>query len=162
MWNKSRYVLLILLLSLTGSVWAGPNDVVVKQVWVGESIPGQNSATLELNITTVVPAKLLSVSTGAAEKVEIHSVFQDRGKMKAHLVESLLLPAHHTTAFGSHQLFLMLVGLKQELNLDDHIPVSLLIEYANQRKQTINVEATVKKMSLSYKHLGSEEIYDHR
>jgi hypothetical protein len=159
MWNK---LLCVVLLGLTGSVWAGPNDAVVNHVWVGESIPGQNSATLELNITTVLPAMLLSVSTEAADRVEIHSVFQSRGKMNARLVDSLSLPAHHTTAFGSHKLFLMLVGLKRELNIDDRIPVSLVIEYANHRKQTIDVEATVKKMALSYKHLGSEEIYDHR
>ena len=159
MWN---ILLSALLMGISGIVWAGPNDAVVRQVWVGESIPGQNSATLELNITTVASAKLLSVSTNAAEKVEIHSVFQHSGRMSAHRVDSLPLPAHHTTAFGSHQLFLILVGLKKELNLDDTIPVSLLIEYDNHRKQTIEVEAIVKKMALSYKHLGAEEIHDHR
>jgi hypothetical protein len=159
MWNKS---LCVLLLGLSGSVWGGPNDAVVSHVWVGESIPGQNSATLELNITTVTPAKLISVSTEAADRVEIHRVFQNRGKMNAQVVDSLPLPAHRTTAFGSHKLFLMLVGLKRELNIDDQIAVSLEIEYANQRKQTISVEATVKKMALSYKHLGSAEIHDHR
>ena len=159
MWKKT---LCFTLLFIAYSAWAGPNDAIVNKVWVGESIPGQNSATLELNITTVEPAKLISVSTEAAERVEIHSVAQHKGKMSAHVVDSLPLPAHHTTAFGSHQLFLILVGLKRELNIDDRIPVSVMIEYANHRKQTFDVVATVKKMSLSYKHLGSEEVHDHR
>src|ERR1035441_1413025 len=118
MWKK---LLCVLLLGLAGSAWAGPKDAVVSHVWVGESIPGQGSATLELNITTVMPARLISVSTEVADKVEIHSVFQNRGKMNAHVVDSLPLPAHRTTAFGSHKLFLMLVGLKRELNIDDQI-----------------------------------------
>ena len=84
------------------------------------------------------------------------------GKMNVRVVDSLPLPAHHTTAFGSHQLFLILSGLKRELNIDDHIPVRIVLEYANQRKQMIDVEATVKKMSLSYKHLGVGEVHDHR
>lgn len=159
MWKNT---LCFTLLFLACSAWAGPKDAIVNQVWVGESIPGQNSATLELNITTVLPARLVAVSTEAAERVEIHSVAQHKGKMSARVVESLPLPAHHTTVFGSHQLFLILSGLKRELNIDDHIPVRIVIEYANQRKQTIDVEATVKKMSLSYKHLGAEEIHDHR
>lgn len=157
-----KIIFLVTLVCLAGTAWAGPNDAIVNKVWVGESIPGQNSATLEMNITTVVPAKLLSVNTEAADKVEIHSVAQHSGTMKARVVDSLPLPAHHTTAFGSHQLFLILVGLKRELNIDDRIPVSVVIEYANHRKQTFDVEAVVKKMSLSYKHLGSGEVHDHR
>ena len=158
MWKITFFVAMI---SLVGSAWAGPNDAIVNKVWVGESIPGQNSATLELNITTVAPAKLLSVNTEAAKNVEIHTVSQHSGAMEAHVVDSLPLPAHHTTAFGSHQLFLILVGLNRELNIGDHIPISIVLEYANHRKQSIDVEATVKKIALSYKHVGSQKIHDH-
>lgn len=82
--------------------------------------------------------------------------------MQTHVVDSLRLLAHRTTTFGSHQLFLIMVGLKKELNIGDRIPVSVVVEYANKRRQTIAVEATVKKVSLSYKHLGAEEVHDHR
>jgi copper(I)-binding protein len=159
MWNKS---ICILLLFLSGNVWANANDAVVQRVWVGESIPGQNSATLEMNITTVQKAKLVSLNSDAAEKVEIHSVAQHRGKMSTKVVKTLYLPAHHTTAFGTHQLFLILVGLKKELNIGDSIKVSGVIEYANHRRQSFEVDAPVKKMALSYKHLGSEPVHDHQ
>ena len=159
MWNK---FLGVCLLGFSATVLAGPNDAMVDKVWVGESVPGQNSATLELNITTVSPAKLLSVASEAADRVEIHSMSRHAGKMAARVVDDLPLPAHHTTTFGSRSLFLILVGLKKELNIGDRIPVNLVIEYANGRRQTIAVEATVKKMSLSYKHLGTGEVHDHR
>jgi copper(I)-binding protein len=159
MWNKSIWILLLL---LSGNAWADANDAVVQHVWVGESIPGQNSATLEMNITTVQAAKLLSVNADVADKVEIQSVAQHWGKMSTKVVKNLHLPAHHTTAFGSHQLFLILVGLKKELNIGDSINVSVVIEYANHRKQTFEVEAPVKKMALSYKHLGSKPVHDHQ
>lgn len=160
--NMRNQFLSLLLLGFSGIAWASPNDVMVDKVWVGESVPGQNSATLELNITTVSPAKLLSISSEAADKVEIHSVSRQGGKMQAHVVDDLHLPAHRTTAFGSHQLFLIMVGLKKELNIGDRIPVNLVVEYPDKHKQTIAVEATVKKMSLSYKHLGTREVHDHR
>ena len=158
MWNKLLWGLLI----FTGNAWAGVNDAVVTQAWVGESIPGQKSATLELNITTVRGATLLSVSCDAAEKVEIRSVSKRGRKMSAKVLDSLPLPAHHTTTFGSHRLFLILVGLKKELNTGDRISVHLVVGYGKERRQIINVEAAVKKMELSYKHLGTEEIYDFR
>ena len=159
MWRNCWVVLWF---GFAGYVWAGPNDAVVQQAWVGESIPGQNSATLELNITTVQKARLLSVSSEAADRVEIQRVSMHKGKMSSQVLNSMPLPAHHTTAFGSNRLFLMMVGLKNELNIADHIPVTLVVEYGNHRRQTIEVEATVKKMALSYKHLGTEEIHDHR
>lgn len=157
-----RKILLSLLLSWVGVASAGGNDVVVDQAWVGESVPGQTSATLELNITTVTAARLLSVNSTAAERVEIHNVSKRGGKMQTRVINELRLPPHRTTTFGSHQLFLVMRGLKKELNIGDRVPVSLVIAYPNKRKQTIAIEATVKKMELSYKHLGSEEVHDHR
>jgi copper(I)-binding protein len=159
MWNKSICMLLFL---LSGNAWANANDAVVQHVWVGESIPGQNSATLEMNITTVQAAKLLSVSSDVADKVEIHRVAQHWGKMSTKVKKTLNLPAHQTTAFGKHQLFLILVGLKKELNIGDSINVSVVVEYPDNRKQTFEVEAPVKKMALSYKHLGSKPVHDHQ
>jgi copper(I)-binding protein len=159
MWNKSICMLLLL---LSGNAWANANDAVVQHVWVGESIPGQNSATLEMNITTVQAAKLLSISSDVADKVEIHRVAQHWGKMSTKVKKTLNLPAHQTTAFGKHQLFLILVGLKKELNIGDSINVSVVIEYSDHRKQTFEVEAPVKKMALSYKHLGSKPVHDHQ
>lgn len=153
---------LALSLCISGNAWAGPKDAMVDKVWIGESVPGQNSATLELNITTVSAAKLLSVSSDVADKVEIHSVSKHGGKMQAHVVDSLRLPAHRTTAFGSHQFFLIMQGLKKELNIGDRIPVSIVVEYTDKRRQTIAAEAGVKKMSLSYKHLISDQVHDHR
>ncbi|MDP2806173.1 MAG: copper chaperone PCu(A)C [Gallionellaceae bacterium] len=151
-----------LLICLSSASWAGPNDVMVDKVWVGESVPGQNSATLELNITTVKPARLVSVVSEVAERVEIHGVSKVGGKMKVRVVDGLRLPAHRTTVFGSKSLFLIMVGLKKELNVGDKASVTIVVEYANKRRQTIATEATVKKMALSYRHLGTDEVYDHR
>ncbi len=154
--------LFILLLGLCADVWAGPNDVMIDKVWVGESVPGQDSATLEMNISTVKAATLLSVSSPAAKRVEIHSVSRRGGKMAAKVVDHLRLPAHRTTAFGSDRLFLVMAGLQHELNVGERIPVNVEVEYANRRRQTIALEASVKKMALSYKHVQPGAVYDHR
>ncbi|MEI7843533.1 MAG: copper chaperone PCu(A)C [Gallionellaceae bacterium] len=150
------------LLCLPGTSWAGPNDALVDKVWVGESVPGQNSATLELNITTVKLAFLVGIASEVAERVEIHAVSKVGGKMKVRVVDRLRLPSHRTTAFGSKSLFLIMAGLKRELNVGDKVAVTIVVEYASKHRQTIVTEATVKKMALSYRHLGSDEVYDHR
>ena len=50
---------------------------------VGETVPGQTSATLELNISTVKSATLLSVSSPVATEIEIHRVVPYKRKMVA-------------------------------------------------------------------------------
>ncbi len=157
-----RKLLLGLCLLISGAAWAGPNDVMVDKVFVGESVPGQTSATLELNMTTVKPATLLSVNSPLAKKVEIHSMVLHKGQMMVQEVAHLDLPAHRTTTFGSHQLFLMMVGLTKELNVGDQVPVNIVVEYGDKRTQTLSVNASVRKMSLSYKHYGPNEVHDHR
>lgn len=152
----------IALFALCGAAWAGGNDVIVDRVKIGESVPGQTSATLELNISTIKAATLLSVSSPAASKIEIHSMVLYKGKMMVREVDRLFIPAHRTMAFGSHQLFLIMVGLKQQLNVGDKVPVTLVVEYGDGRKQNVEVTAEVSKMALSYKHLGPNEVHDHR
>ncbi|HEU0186892.1 MAG TPA: copper chaperone PCu(A)C [Gallionellaceae bacterium] len=157
-----RNWILAVLLLVCSPAWAGGNDVIVDRVKIGESVPGQTSATLELNISTIKPATLLSVSSPAAKEVEIHSMMLYKGKMVVRVVDQLAMPAHRTMVFGSHQLFLMMVGLKQQMNVGDKVPVTLQVAYDDGRKQSIDVTAEVTKMALSYKHLGPNEVHDHR
>lgn len=150
------------LLLACGTVWAGPNDVIVDRVRIGETVPGQTSVTLELNISTIKSVTLLSVSSPAATEIEMHRVVPHKGKMVARVVDRVAIPAHRTMVFGSKQLFLMMVGLKQQLNAGDKVPVTLLVAYGDGRKQSIDVTADVTKMALSYKHFSPNEVYDHR
>lgn len=150
------------LLLWCGLAFAGGNDVMVDKVKVGETVPGQTSATLGMNISTIKAATLLSVSSPVATKVEIHSMALHKGKMVVREVDHLSIPAHRTMAFGSHQLYLLMVGLKQQLNVGDKVPVTVVVQYADGRKQTLELVADVTKMALSYKHLGPNEVHDHR
>ena len=144
------------------NAWAGPYDPIISRAWVGESVPGQTTATLQLNITTTKAARLISVSSTLADSVEIHSVTKHKGEMKPRVVASLNLPGHSTVIFGSRGLFLMMTGIKQQLNIGDRVPVSMVFVMPDGQPKTISAVAEVKKMELSYKHYGPNEVYDHR
>jgi periplasmic copper chaperone A len=159
MWKNLIFVLASVCIS---NAWAGANDPIVSMAWVGESIPGQSNVSLQLNLTTFKAAKLLSVGSPLVESIEIHSLKMHKGKMKLHIVESLSLPAHRTTTFGSNGLFLMMTGVKQQLNIGDRLPLNLKFAFPNNQTKTISAEAEVKHSELSYNHLGPSEIYDHR
>lgn len=144
------------------SAWAGTYDPIISRAWVGESVPGQATATLQLNVTTTKAARLVSVSSTHADAIEIHSVTKHKGELKPKVVAGLNLPAHSTITFGSRGLFLMMTGIKQQLNSGDKIPVSMVFAIAGNQTKTITSVAEVRKMELSYKHYGPNEVYDHR
>jgi copper(I)-binding protein len=71
------------------------------------------------------------------------------------------LPAHSTTLFGTRGVYLTLVGLKQPLVVGEHVPVTLVVEVGG-KSHTVNVEAEVKALELSYQHFKDPNVKDHR
>jgi hypothetical protein len=159
MWKSLIYWLVCVFLS--NSSWAGPYDPIVSKAWVGESVPGQTTVTVQLNLTTVKPVTLTSVSSPLADAVEIHSLMKLKGVMKLQVVPSLHIPEHRTTLFGSNGLFLMMTGLRQPLAIGDQVPLNLKFSFPDNQIKVISATAEVKKMELSYKHYGPNEVYDH-
>lgn len=153
---------LLVLVFFSNTSWAGPNDPIVSKAWVGETIPGQATSTLQLNLTTVKAVNLVSVNSPIAGSIEIHSLMMHKGAMKLQVVNSYPLPEHRTTTFGSRGLFLMMTGLKQPLTIGDKIPLNLTVTFADKQTKVIPAIAEVRKMELSYKHYGPNEVYDHR
>lgn len=144
-----------------GNVLAGANDVVVDQAWMRESVPGQTSATVQLNLYVIKPSRLIAVSSPVAASGEIQGVVMSRGKMKTEAVESLQLRPHSNVIFGTRGMYLVLVGLKRAINEGEQIPVSLVIDVAGKR-QTVEILAEVKALELSYKHYQDPAVKDHR
>lgn len=148
-------------LLLAGHAWAGGNDVFVDKVWMRESVPGQKSATVMLNLTVTKEGRLLSISSPVAERGEIQGVVMRHGKPQADTVASLKLPAHSTTLFGARGMYLTLVGLKQPLNVGDHVPIRLVVEVAGH-SHTVDAQAEVRALELSYQHYNDPTVKDHR
>lgn len=148
-------------LLLAGHAWGGSNDVIVDKVWMRESVPGQKSATVMLNLTVTKAGHLLSISSPVAEAGEIQGVVMRHGRPQSGAVDSIKLPAHSTTLFGGRGMYLTLVGLKQPLKVGERVPLTLVVEAAGH-KHTINVEAEVRPLELSYQHYNDPTVKDHR
>ncbi|MBI5889319.1 MAG: copper chaperone PCu(A)C [Nitrosomonadales bacterium] len=156
-----RRILFCMSLLLAGNAWAGANDVMVDKVWMRESVPGQKSATVMLNLSVTKAGRLLSVSSPVAERGEIQGVVMHRGKPQTGAVDSMKLAAHSTTLFGTRGVYLALVGLKQPLNVGDRVPIMLEVEVAG-KSRTVEVEAEVRALELSYQHFNDPNVKDHR
>lgn len=157
MWRKLFCVSLL----LAGNAWAGTTDVMVDKVWMRESVPGQQSATVMLNLSVTKAGRLLSVNSPVAESGEIQGVVMRHGKPQTGTVDSLKLPAHSTTLFGTRGVYLTLVGLKQPLKVGSRVPITLVVEVGGHT-HTVKVEAEVRALELSYQHYNDPTVKDHR
>jgi len=158
MWRKLWCTVLMI---LSTNVWAD-DEVLVDKVWLRESVPGQDSASLQLNLTVTKSARLIGVSSPWARAVEIQRLSPGRGRISERVVKNLTLPRNRTLTFGDRRYALMLVGLKEPLKEGENVPVSLTVEFSGKRSRIVRVEAEVKRLELSYKHYGGKDVHDHR
>lgn len=151
---------LIVCLLLAQSVWAA-NEVIVDKVWMRESVPGQTAATVQLNLSVTVAARLLGVSSPLAASGEIVQVERRGGTMQTRTLRDYTLESRSTVIFGARGVYLLLRGLKQPLNVGDRVPVSLALQVAGTRR-TVEMMAEVRALELSYKHYNDPAVMDHR
>lgn len=160
MWQK---LMGIVALALVSNAWAGAGDVLVENAWLRESVPGQRTVSLQFSLTSIKPARLVAVTSPLADAVKIQILSPaGRARMKAREVDSLRLPRRRTVVFGENGVALMMMGLKQELNAGDHVPVTLTVELADKHIRKLEVVAEVRRLELSYKQHSGRSVQDHR
>jgi copper(I)-binding protein len=107
---------------------AAPANIVVTQAWSRATPGGSKVAGGYFTIENKGPVadKLLSASTDAAKKVEIHKMAVTEGVMTMRPVEGgLTIEPGRTVRFAPGGLHLMIVGLSASLKQGDQVPVSL-------------------------------------
>ncbi len=160
MWRK---LLCLVLLGVASNVWAaGKKDVLVENPWVRETVPGQTSVSVQLSLTVTKPGKLIEVSSPWAKAGEMQRLYPSGGKIKMISVKNVRLQRGKPEAFGEGKISLMLTGLKQPLKVGDKLPFSLTVAFSDGDKSTVDAQAEVKALDLSYKHYTEPEVTDHR
>ena len=142
-----RYAIAIVMLFCAGQAWA--ENVVVSDASVRATAPGQESAAIRFSITSKKEARLVEISSPVAGAVEIHSMTHDNGVMKMRAIEFLSLPAGKMVKLGVSGNHVMLLNLKNQLKAGDNVPLTITVEFADKRKEKINVNAEVKSLTAS-------------
>jgi copper(I)-binding protein len=76
------------------------------------------------------PDRLVSVSTPAADKAELHETISDKGVMKMRPVQGVPIPAGAMVTFSPGGYHVMLMGLKKPLVAGQSFPLTLTFEHA--------------------------------
>jgi copper(I)-binding protein len=140
-----KRTLLISLLSLAAS--AAFAQVTVKDAWVRATVPQQKTAGVFLQITSAKDARLVEARSPTANVVELHEMKMVDNVMKMRAIPALALPAGKVVELKPGGYHVMLVGLKQQIKDGDRVPLTLVIEDKDHKRETIEVDAVAKPLT---------------
>lgn len=121
-------------------------SLTIDGAWTRQTAPGQSVGGGFMTIVNRGKAadRLLSGSSPAAAKIEIHTMSMDGGVMRMRpLADGLAVPAGGKVELKPGGYHIMLIGLKKPLALGGRIPVTLRF----QRAGSVTVQLQVNSIS---------------
>jgi periplasmic copper chaperone A len=122
-------------------------QTTVKDAWVRGTVPQQKATGMFAQIVSTTGGKLVSASSPIAGLVEIHEMKMEGNVMKMSAVPGLELPAGKTVDLKPGGYHVMLMDLKKDLKAGDIVPVTLVVEGADKKRESIEVKAPVKALA---------------
>ena len=119
-------------------------QTTVTAAWVRGTVAQQRTTGLFAQITSAQGGRLVSVTSPLAGVVEIHEMKMEGDVMRMRAVPALELPAGKSVALKPGGYHVMLMDLKQPLKAGDSVPVTLVVEGADKKREFIEIKATVR------------------
>jgi copper(I)-binding protein len=119
-------------------------QVTVADAWVRATVPQQKATGMFASVTSVKGGKVVSALSPVAEVVEIHEMAMDNNVMRMRAIPALDLPAGKAVELKPGGFHVMLMGLKQQVKEGDTVPVTLVFEGADGKRESVEVKATAR------------------
>jgi copper(I)-binding protein len=122
-----KYILPVILIgAFLLNACSAPKDIEVHQAWVRPTIKGENAAVyLTTHNHSANDDELISASSNVADVIEMHQSKMENDIMQMDMLTSLPLAAGEEVIFTPGRLHFMLVNIKQDLILGEHIELTL-------------------------------------
>jgi hypothetical protein len=125
--------------------WAA--NISVTDAWARATMPGQPVSGAYMQIHSDANARLISASSPAVPRVEIHEMKMDGGVMRMREVKAIELPTGKVVSLQPGGLHIMLMNLQKPIAAGDVIPLTLVVE-SGGKQQTVEVKAVARAMGM--------------
>lgn len=142
--------LLPIVLALAGT--AAIAQTTVSDAWVRGTVPQQKATGLFAQLVSAGGGRLVSASSPVAGVVEIHEMSMDGTTMRMRAVPAVDLPAGRPVKLEPGGYHVMLMDLKRQLKEGERVPVTLVVEGRDGRRESIAVDAPVRPLSAQPPH----------
>lgn len=128
-------------------------DIVAVQAW-SRSAPrgGSGAAFVTLRNTGSQPDRLISATSPAAGRVELHSMVRDGDVMRMREVPGIDLPPGQEVVLRPGGLHVMLMGLSQSLDQGATVPVTLTFQRGGQLVLDVPIQAAGARQPGGHAH----------
>jgi hypothetical protein len=123
---------------------AAQAQTTVKDPWVRGTVAGQKATGMFGQVSSVAGGKLVAASSPVAGLVEIHEMSMDGTTMKMRAIPALDLPPGKAVDLKPGGYHVMLMDLKQPLKAGETVPVTLVVEGAGGKRESVEVKAAVR------------------
>ncbi len=121
-------------------------QTTVKDPWVRGTVAQQKATGAFMQLTSA-QGELVSAKSPVAGVVEIHEMAMEGSVMKMRAVPGLDLPAGKAVDLKPGGYHVMLMDLKQQLKEGESVPLTLVVEAKDGKRETLEVKAPVKALS---------------
>lgn len=135
---------LIILFSLLIHATAAFAQVQVSEPWIRATVPAQKTSGAYMQINAAKEARLISVSTPVAGISEMHEMAMSGNVMKMGAVKAIDLPAGKAVELKPGGYHVMLLNLKRQLKEGETVPLTLVVEGPDKKRQSIEIKAVVR------------------
>lgn len=123
-------------------------QVTVSDAWVRATVPQQQASGAFMELKSATDAKLVGASSDVAGVVQVHQMKMDGNVMKMSEVQGGLdLPAGKTVKLTPGSYHVMMMGLKHQLKAGDVVPITLVVQQADGKRENIEVKAPVRPLN---------------
>ncbi|MDO8178033.1 MAG: copper chaperone PCu(A)C [Undibacterium sp.] len=122
-------------------------QVTVKDAWVRATVAQQKATGAFMQIHSAKDTRLIEVRSSAAAVVELHKMELVDNVMKMRAIDALDLTAGKTVELKPGGYHVMLMELKAQVKEGDIIPLSLVIEGKDKKRETIELKAVARSMN---------------
>lgn len=149
-----RTLILTLIFAFVFGACSSPEDIEVHQAWVRPTMQGENAAIyLTIHNHTADADELIGATSPAADVIEVHESKLENDIMQMSKVTALPLGPDEEVIFKPGGYHMMLINLKQELVLGQHI--GLVLKFKNH--DDIVVEVHVENSTPEEEHEAGED-----
>lgn len=145
-------------LCTAGSAWAKDykvGQIEIDDVWVRASAPGQSNGAgyMDIDNDAKTEDRLLSVSSDAAERVELHTVLTENGVSKMRQMEGgIVVPADAEVKLSPGSYHVMFIKLRAPFKDGATVPATLKFEKAGEVAVQFKVMPASHNPGMSMNH----------
>jgi hypothetical protein len=123
---------------------AASAQTTVKDAWVRGTVEPQKATGAFMQITSAQGGRLVSAQSPVAGVTEVHEMSMEGNVMKMRAVPALELPAGKAVELKPGGYHVMLMDLKQPLKSGENVPLTLVVEGKDGKRETLELKVPVK------------------